>query len=312
MSSGDLLSAINNWLCWLREERRYSLNTIAAYERDIMDFYRSVCGEPCERTVSLKEVQELRSAEFRSWLADRFRQGKQSSSNARAISVARSFFRYLHHKCGMKSSVVFNISKPIVRRSLPKVLEESQIRKVMGEPEDLHWTYRRDLAVSALLYGCGLRISEAVNVKFCDLRQDELRVLGKGSKERVIPILPWVRHIIDEYIMSCPYRHVHGASGTEYVFVGLRGGRLSRTYFAYRMKVLRRRIGLPETTTPHALRHSFATHLFLEGADIRVVQELLGHASLATTQVYTHLDYNSVIENYRGFHPQTTKKNGLT
>ncbi|ACZ49002.1 site-specific tyrosine recombinase [Anaplasma centrale str. Israel] len=308
MGPENLLSAINDWLCWLRVERKCSPNTVAAYERDIMDFYKFICGEPCERVAGLKDIQELRSAELRSWLADRFKQGKQSSSNARAVAVVRSFFRYLHRKCGMNGSVVSNISRPIVRKSLPKVLEESQIRKVMGEREAPHWTHTRDLAVSALLYGCGLRISEAVNVKFCDLGQDGLRVLGKGSKERVIPVLPWVRRAIDEYVANCPHLRVHSASGTEYIFVGLRGGRLSRTYFAHRMRKLRRRVGLPETTTPHTLRHSFATHLFLEGADIRVVQELLGHASLATTQIYTHLDYNSVIENYREFHPQTTKK----
>ncbi|MCU7611813.1 tyrosine recombinase XerC [Anaplasma capra] len=310
MNSGDLLSAVNDWMRWLREERKYAAHTVVAYERDIMNFCRFICGESLERSVSLEDVQKLRLTEFRKWLADRCKQGKQASSNARAISVVRSFFRYLHRRLGIKSPAVFNIAKPIMRKSLPRVLEESQVRQIIKEPEDSHWTYKRDLAVSALLYGCGLRISEAVNVTFRDLEQDGLRVLGKGSRERIVPVLSWVRHAIDEYVGSCPHHKVCGMSSDEYVFVGLQGRRLSRTYFARRMRELRRRIGLPETTTPHALRHSFATHLFLGGADIRIVQELLGHASMSTTQIYTHLDYNSVIENYRGFHPQTAKKNG--
>ncbi|MGN7678877.1 MAG: tyrosine recombinase XerC [Anaplasma sp.] len=300
-----LPTIVRDWIQWLREERRYASNTIAAYERDIASFFHCVYGEASEQ-INPSNIGKLSVVEFRRWLADRCRQGKKSSSNARAVSVVRSLFRYLYYKYGVTGSVVFDVAKPIVRRGLPKVLEQAQARKVVAEPDSAHWTYKRDVAVSALLYGAGLRISEATNIRFRDLGKDELRVLGKGTKERVVPILPWVGHILSAYIESCPYHQSH-PSGGEHIFVGVRGKQLSRTYFARRMRALRRQIGLPETTTPHALRHSFATHLVSEGADIRVVQELLGHTNLATTQIYTHLDYNSVINHYRGFHPQTNR-----
>ena len=309
MNKSLLPSVVNEWVKYLREERGYSSHTISAYERDIMGFLQVVKEYVSkENTVVLADMEKLCTVELRKWIMLRCKEGKQPSSNARAISVVRNFFRYLASEHDIKNDSVFNISSPIIRKRLPKILESSQILKIVNEDSCIHWTSQRDAAIAAMLYGCGLRISEAVGLRFCDIEGKTLRVLGKGKKERIVPLIPWVSRLLDEYVMSCPFHNSRTEKKEGFLFLGVRGRPIGRTYYAHRIKVLRRSMGLPETTTPHALRHSFATHLFLEGADIRIVQELLGHESLSTTQIYTHLDHNSIINNYRGYHPQTMKK----
>ncbi|WP_248887124.1 tyrosine-type recombinase/integrase [Anaplasma phagocytophilum] len=310
VAATNLYDVVDAWIKCLEEEKRYSKHTAAAYLRDIRDFLQVVYGLRQEKSVVLlTEMENLPMTEFRRWITIRCNEGKQSVSNLRAISAIRNFFRYLQRNHGIKNDVVFHIVNPIVRKGLPKVLEKSHVLKMVSENSNIHWTSRRDAAIVALLYGCGLRISEAVGLRFGDLEADAVRVLGKGKKERIIPILPWVQKLLDGYVESCPFHCTGCRNKASYVFLGMRGKVLDRTYFAHRMQALRRNMGLPESTTPHALRHSFATHLFLEGADIRVIQELLGHENLSTTQIYTHLDHKSIIDNYMGFHPQTVKKN---
>ncbi|QJC27298.1 tyrosine recombinase XerD [Anaplasma platys] len=304
MEAKNTATVVRDWVCWLCEEKGYSAHTVSAYERDIKGFLASLDDDQ----VALPDLGEVGMSEFRHWIALRCREGKQPQSNARALSVVRNFYRYLYYKHGIKNNFPAVITSPISRRRLPKVLEKSQILEIIDESVSSDWSSRRDIAIVALLYGCGLRISEAVGLRFGNIEQEVLKICGKGKKERIIPLMPWVVKLLWEYVEDCPF-HVGKTRGKDViVFLGVKGQPLDRTYFAHRMKVLRRKMGLPECTTPHALRHSFATHMFLEGADIRVIQELLGHENLSTTQIYTHLDHKNVIENYRGFHPHSVKK----
>ncbi|QXK91746.1 tyrosine-type recombinase/integrase [Neoehrlichia mikurensis] len=305
----ELLTIIDDWVNWLKDEKGYSINTISAYKSDLNGFIVFLYKTSLQ-IVTVKTISNINVKNLRQWLSFRYKDNIESVSNARAISALKNFFRYLCRTHNIDNQAIFYISKPIVRKSLPKVLYESHINAVCNNKEGLYqyWDEKRDLAIIMLLYGCGLRISEAINVKFCDFKGYELRVIGKGKKERVTIVLPFVKKCINEYIASCPYFCDSYKNKARYVFVGLRGNRLQRTYFAKRMQVMRRKIGLPEITTAHTFRHSFATHLFLRGADIRVVQELLGHSSISTTQIYTNLDHNNVIDNYKDFHPQTIKK----
>ena len=309
LGQADLPAVVGDWIKYLRDERCYSEHTVAAYKRDIAGFLQVVKEyiSGGERVV-LSDMEKLCMVELRKWIMLRCREGKQPSTNARAISVVRNFFRYLSLEHNIKNDSVFNVSNPIVRKRLPKILEKSQVLQIVGEGSCIHWTSKRDAAIASLLYGGGLRISEAVGLRFCDVEGKTLRVLGKGNKERMVPLIPWVSRLLEEYIASCPFHSACSPKKGDFLFLGVRGKPIGRTYYAHRVKVLRRSIGLPETATPHALRHSFATHLFLEGADIRIVQELLGHENLSTTQIYTHLDHNSIINNYKGYHPQTMKK----
>lgn len=298
-----LEEVIREWITWLSEEKGYSENTVSAYHSDIRGFLSVL-----NNIVTVADFGSIGMPEFRRWVALRCQDGKQAKSNARALSVVRNFFRYLHFKHGIKNNFPFVITNPISRQRLPKVLEKSQILTIMKDGADSHWSSKRDTAIVALLYGCGLRISEAVGLRFGDIEQDVLRISGKGKKERVVPMMAWVAKFLWEYVEDCPFHSSNTRNKGGIVFLGVRGKPLGRTYFAHRIRVLRRNLGVPECATPHALRHSFATHMFLEGADIRVIQELLGHENLSTTQIYTHLDHKNVIENYRGFHPHAVKK----
>ncbi|MDB1135550.1 tyrosine-type recombinase/integrase, partial [Candidatus Anaplasma sp. TIGMIC] len=236
MDGSDLLPVVEDWLRWMRDEKGYSSNTIEAYERDAKGFLATICSVRAVPYISLSDISGLHISEFRKWLALRCKTGKNSTSNARAISVLRNFFRYLHLKCNVSNQAVFNIASPISRKSLPKVLVKSQALKIINEESAIHWTSMRDAAMAALLYGCGLRVSEAVELRMCDLASDELRVIGKGKKERVVPILPCVKALINGYIKVCPYR----ITEQSLVFVGMRGNPLSRTHVAHRMREKRR------------------------------------------------------------------------
>lgn len=304
MGADNPAEVLRGWVRWLREERGYSVHTVSAYERDVRGFLASLDYG----IARVSDFGNVGMSEFRSWIAVRCKEGKQSQSNARALSVVRNFYRYLYFKHGIKNDFPMVITSPISRRCLPKVLEKSQVLEIINAGASDHWSTKRDRAIVALLYGCGLRISEAVGLHFGDIQHDVLRISGKGKKERIIPLMSWAAKLLWEYVEDCPFHAGRVRSQAGIVFLGVKGQPLDRTYFAHRIKVLRRNMGLPECATPHALRHSFATHMFLEGADIRVIQELLGHENLSTTQIYTHLDHKNVIENYRGFHPHAARK----
>lgn len=297
----NCIDIIKTWLKYLKHERCYVDNTCEAYKRDIENFLE-FCSQHLAQQVTIITLSTISIHNIRSWLTKRKIKGIAMSSNARAISVVRSFYRYVKRRYSIDNQAIFNISMPKVAKNLPRVLSHQEIDKLIQNFSDspLHWIHKRDQAVIFLLYGCGVRISEALSLKVSDIQDDMLRIIGKGNKERIIPLLPYSKKIIQEYIEICP----HLINPDQYLFVGKRGGRMSRTYFAHQLQKLRRRIGLPEVMTAHSFRHSFATHLLAEDLDIRSIQELLGHSNLSTTQNYTKVEKHHLLKSYAKAHPR--------
>ncbi len=301
----DLLAAIKDWRTWLRSERRASPHTCAAYSRDLTQFLGFVAGhlggEP-----SLKVLDELGITDFRAWLAARSGTGLKRSSLARGLSVVRGFYRWLAKAGLADNAAITALRTPKVPRSLPRALDAGDAEAVLDAPHELArdpWVGKRDAAVLTLLYGCGLRVGEALSLKRRDAPapdQDTLLITGKGGKERLAPLLPVVREAIRDYLALCPFDPGPGGP----LFVGIRGGALGPRQVQMRMAEVRALLGLPEGATPHALRHSFATHLLASGGDLRTIQELLGHASLSTTQRYTDVDVAGLLSVYERAHPR--------
>ncbi|MCW8836035.1 MAG: tyrosine recombinase XerC [Rhodospirillales bacterium] len=303
--------AIGDWRDWLAHEKRCAAHTLAAYERDIAAFLRFITEHIGYRP-GLGDLDALTTADFRSYLARRNAEGAARSSIARGMSSLRSLFRFLDRTGRGSNAAIRNIRTPRLPRSVPKALDEGEAAETIAtvaelsetdwfEKRGLEWVGKRDVALLLLLYGCGLRIGEALGLNRRDAPKGEtMMITGKGGKQRVVPILSIVRDAIDAYIASCPIDP--GQTGP--LFIGARGNRLQARVVQRRMQTLRLLLGLPETATPHALRHSFATHLLAGGGDLRTIQELLGHASLSTTQRYTEVDSARLTEVYRSAHPR--------
>ena len=298
-----LSAAIAEWRNWLADEKRASPHTLAAYRRDL-DHFLIFLSEHLGGPPGLSDLAALRPADFRSYLARRAAAGGARTSTARALSTLRGFFRRLERRDLVHNAAIDGVRTPKVPRSVPKPLSPAEARETLegtgmlgGEP----WVAKRDAALLTLLYGCGLRIGEALAL---DRRQapigDSMVVTGKGNKQRMVPVLSVVREGIASYLAACPHRLE--ADGP--LFVGVRGKRLAAGVVQKRMRTLRALLGLAETATPHALRHSFATHLLANGGDLRTIQELLGHVSLSTTQRYTAVDDAKLMEVYRRSHPR--------
>jgi integrase/recombinase XerC len=302
-AADDLRGAIGLWLAWLGAERRASPHTLAAYGSDLagfLDFLMAYHGE----MPSLATVDRLTAIDFRAYAARRAMDEIGSSSRARNLSVLRGFIRFLERRGYTTLSPHSVLRGPRVPRSVPKPLSVADAAEVLAAPAELvgsAWQARRDIAVLTLLYGCGLRISEALGLRRGEAPLGEqIMIAGKGGKQRLVPVLPAVRQAIADYLALCPY--ALAADGP--LFVAPRGGPLSPRLVQRRMAELRRALGLPETATPHALRHSFATHLLSGGGDLRAIQELLGHASLSTTQRYTSVDTERLLAVYDAAHPR--------
>lgn len=302
-AAADLAREIDAWRRWLRSEKRVSSHTRAAYDIDLgafLSFLASHLGGP----VGLDDLRDLRSADFRAWLASRAMAGLEKSSTARALSVIRGFFRFLDRQDVLHNAAIGAVRGPRVPRSVPKALTTGEAEDALDGVAELAsepWIGARDTAVLTLLYGCGLRIGEALGLdrRIAPLGQT-LTVTGKGDKTRLVPVLPAVRRAVDEYLARCPYRlDLDGP-----LFVGARGKRLNPRQIQGAVQRLRGWLGLPESATPHALRHSFATHLLAGGGDLRAIQELLGHASLSTTQRYTDVDAARLMDIHRAAHPR--------
>lgn len=300
----DLLTERKNWLDGLANERRLALLTVEAYERDTRQFLHFLTnhlgGPP-----ALRDIRDLRPADLRAFLATRRRAGAGARSLARHMAGIRSFLRHLERKGLVNAAGATAIRSPRQPKSLPKPLTDAQalhLVRTETQMEEEPWLAARDAAVMALLYGCGLRISEALNLGPAEIPNGatSLRINGKGGKTRVVPLLAVVHETINAYVRLCPY---HLAPG-EPLFRGAKGGKLQPAVIQRNLQRLRSALGLPETATPHALRHSFATHLLAGGGDLRTIQELLGHASLSTTQVYTGVDSARLLEVYRSAHPR--------
>lgn len=307
-AAADVVSEMQHWLAFLRTERRLSPKTHEAYARDVRQLL-TFLGEHWGATVTLKRFATLEASDVRAFMAARRADDIGSRSLMRALAGLRSFGRFLEREGRGKVGALSAIRAPKIGKSLPKpigvtaakLLADADIRA--GEDRE-QWVLARDAAVMALLYGSGLRISEALGLKKRDVplpgKGDTLTVLGKGNKTRMVPVLQNVLTLIQEYVAMCP--HHLPAEGP--IFVGARGGPLSPRIIQLAMARLRGGLGLPDSATPHALRHSFATHLLGRGGDLRAIQELLGHASLSTTQIYTGIDTERLLEVYKTAHPR--------
>lgn len=302
-STDDALAAhLAGWLRELGAVRRLTPKTLEAYQRDLAQFLCFIAGHT-GGPVSVAVLRDLRPADLRAYLASRRNDRLTSRSLARALSAIRSFFRYLEREGIAAIEAMTAIRTPKQPRSLPKaltVLEAKDTIATTTELEERPWVAARDMAVLSLCYGAGLRIAEALSLTPADLEGTALRVTGKGGKTRLVPLLAAVRRSIDTYLGLCPF-HLAAA---EPLFRGVRGGVLSPRLIQLRVVQLRSALGLPPSATPHALRHSFATHLLGRGGDLRAIQELLGHASLSTTQIYTAVDTDRLLESYRAAHPR--------
>lgn len=304
----DVSRAFEAWMTFLASERQLAAKTCEAYSRDLVSFL-GFLGSHLGGRVCLKSLETLTPRDFRSYLAARRSDGVSSRSLARALSALRMFFRFLDRRGILKNDAILAVQTPKLSHGVPKSLSVAAALAVTGDTglasasDTPQWVLARDSAVLTLLYGSGLRISEALGLNREDApvgRNDVLRITGKGNKQRVAPVLPVARQAIETYIELCPY--VLEPEGP--LFVGVKGKRLSPRIIQLLMERLRGALGLPASATPHALRHSFATHLLGHGADLREIQELLGHASLSTTQIYTEVDAARLVRVYDEAHPR--------
>jgi integrase/recombinase XerC len=296
---------IGHWLAHLGAERHMSPKTIEAYRRDVLQFLGFLAGH-LGGAPSLKELAALAPADVRAFMAARRSAGIGSRSLMRTLAGTRAFARFLEKNGKGKVGALTAVRGPKLAKTLPRPLTATAA-KGMADPDIAAgdgrevWIHARDAAVLALLYGCGLRISEALGLKRGDFGAgDTLTVMGKGRKQRMVPLFPQVQKLIADYVALCPFDLPEQGP----LFAGAKGGPLSPRLVQLAMARLRGALGLPETATPHALRHSFATHLLAGGGDLRSIQELLGHASLSTTQIYTAVDSDRLLEAYRSAHPR--------
>jgi integrase/recombinase XerC len=301
--TGD--EARGSFLSWLALEKRASPLTVEAYGTDLTSFLnflaRHLGNEP-----DLAALTAVSQADVRGWLATLANDGLVNASRARHLSAVRSFFRYLARYHGAENAAVKLVMTPKARRPLPRALTPAAARAVatdIGELSDQAAIQARDTALFTLLYGCGLRIAEALALNVRDAPKPDadapLRVVGKGAKERIVPVLPVVREAIAAWLRLRP-----AARPEAPLFIGARGNRLDAAVAQRTLRLFRRQNGLPEHATPHALRHSFATHLLAGGGDLRSIQDLLGHASLSTTQRYAHVDEARLLEVWKKAHPR--------
>ncbi|MBX3596519.1 MAG: tyrosine recombinase XerC [Rhizobiaceae bacterium] len=301
----DLAEARQNWLTALASERRLSKKTVEAYERDTRQFLQFLTGH-CGGAPGIEDVSALRAADIRGFLAARRADGAGARTLGRGLAGVRSFLRFLERKGLANAAGATALRAPKQPKSLPKPLSVSDARKVVDYGEQLAeepWIAARNAAVLTLLYGSGMRISEALGLQGADLaalEESVLRVTGKGGKTRLVPILPVTREAVSVYRKLCPYQ----LDADRPLFRGAKGGPLNPAIIQREMQRMRSALNLPDTATPHALRHSFATHLLGRGGDLRAIQELLGHASLSTTQIYTGVDTARLLDIYDAAHPR--------
>jgi integrase/recombinase XerC len=302
-AAADAQAVFALWLDYLKNEKRFSPHTLRAYLADLhvfFDFFTRHQGKP----PAMQDLGDLKIGDFRSWLSRITADGASAATRARMLASLRSFFKWMDKNGHLHNAAIGRIRTPKQAKRLPRALPPDQARRVIEEAdvqarED--WIGLRDRALFCLLYGCGLRIDEALQLNFGNRPQNgDLRVMGKGRKERYVPVIPIVEKLLAEYIAVAPVAFEKQTP----LFIGTRGGRLHQGVAQRQMRHLRRALGLPETLTPHALRHSFATHILANGANLRAIQELLGHASVTTTQRYTDFDNAQLLAIYDKSHPR--------
>lgn len=301
--SPALRDALEGWLAHLKALDGAAQNTVAAYRNDVAGFL-AFLGQHHGGSGGIATLRDLGPSDMRAWMAHERGRGVAARSLARELSAVKSFLRWLSDREGFDATPALSARAPGFKRKLPRPLAEDAARAMIGTVDEQardDWQGARDAAVLTLLYGCGLRISEALALSGADHPLPEvLRIRGKGGKERVVPVIPAARAAVARYAALAPVPLEPGQP----LFIGARGGPLGRRHVARAMEVARLQLGLPASATPHAMRHSFATHLLSAGGDLRAIQELLGHASLSTTQAYTAVDTARLMEVYEAAHPR--------
>ncbi len=324
----DLTECLEKWQAYLRVEKNVSRHTLRAYATDLTHFLTFLCGH-IGHAPALNDLSEVGLRDFRAWMSRKAMDGAGNASRARSLSGIKNFLRWLDRQGIMHNAAIGTVRTPKQAHKLPRPLQQKQALSVLENAAFLpkeDWIGARDTALFTLLYGCGLRIDEALSLNMNDMpREGFIRVRGKGNKEREVPVIELVETTLKHYLGLCPYhsslraageaiqskkaRLPHRADGPprndgKPLFRGSRGGRLNQGVAQKAMRDLRRSLGLPENATPHALRHSFATHLLENGANLREIQELLGHASLSTTQRYTEINAAELMKIYKAAHPR--------
>jgi integrase/recombinase XerC len=305
-----VVKALTDWQDWLTHEKHYSAHTLDAYSRDVISFFKFL-GRHLGHAPGLEDLDRLSTRDFRGYLARQNAEGLERTSTARAMSTLKTFFKYLVREGRIENTVIQTVRIPKVPKSIPKALSIQDALTALDVVEELSddvWVGKRDKALLTLLYGCGLRLGEALKLS----RDEGLRALdgdaslvisGKGGKQRLVPVLPAVSIAIQNYLDVCPFQF----EGNAPLFVGVRGKRLNPAIAQKTVRELRALLKLPDSATPHALRHSFATHLLGGGGDLRTIQELLGHASLSSTQRYTEVDGEHLSMVYDATHPRAKR-----
>lgn len=328
LCESDLQKALANWQDWLRHEKNVSRHTFRAYGGDVGHFLKFL-NDHLGKPPSLADISDAGIRDFRAWMSRKAMDGTANTSRARSLSGIKNLLNWMDKQGILHNAAIKGLRTPKLAHKLPRPLYEGQAMSVVESSglQSTDWTGQRDQALFALLYGCGLRIDEALQLNISDMPRDGfIRVLGKGRKERQVPVLAIVATLLKTYLDACPYHTSlqakpphpsplpngeresakQAGEGERYkpIFLGKRGERLHQGVAQRSMRELRITLGLPETATPHALRHSFATHLLQNGANLREIQELLGHASLSTTQRYTEVNAEELMKIYRAAHPR--------
>lgn len=304
MISPAMSAALDSWLAHQRALKGAAENTITAYQTDVLGFLSFMTLHHGEAQ-GLGPISRITVSDMRAWMASERARGVAARSLARSLSAVKSFYRWLADREGFEPTAVLSTRSPKFQKKLPRPLAVDAARAMIDTVEiqaSEPWIAARDVAVVTLLYGCGLRISEALGLTAKDVPLPAtLRIIGKGGKERLVPVIPAARAAVNAYLDACP----HPMEPDAPIFRGARGGPLYPKAIQSVMAQSRMQLGLPATATPHALRHSFATHLLNAGGDLRSIQELLGHASLSTTQAYTAVDTARLMEVYDAAHPRS-------
>lgn len=303
--AADLSQVLLQWSQYLQHEKFVSRHTLRAYSGDVSQFIHFL-AEHSGKPPSLNDLSDVSLRDFRAWMSRKAMDGASAASRARSLSGVKNLLRWLDKQGIMHNAAIGTVRSPKLPHKLPRPLYEKQAVSFIEDLADETWLDKRNRALFTMLYGCGLRIDEALSLTIADRPRDGfIRVMGKGRKERQVPVLKIVEDMLARYLESCPFP----SSPDRAIFLGSRGKRLNQGVAQKAMRDIRRALDLPETATPHALRHSFATHLLQNGANLREIQELLGHASLSTTQRYTEIDAKKLIEVYKNAHPRNKSGN---
>ncbi len=300
----DLAKHLNDWQDYLRHEKQVSKHTLRAYSGDLSHFIKFLFDH-LGKEPGLNDLSDVGIRDFRAWMSKKAMDGTGNASRARSLSGIKSLLSWLDRQGIMHNAAISTVRSPKLPHKIPRPLHQKQAVNVLESADLLtkeDWIGQRDRALFTLLYGCGLRIDEALSLNIADLPRDGfLRVVGKGNKERQVPVIDIVTQALDAYLEQCIFPTLPQRP----LFIGARGKRLNQGVAQKAMRDLRVTLGLPENVTPHALRHSFATHLLQNGANLREIQELLGHASLSTTQRYTEVNAEELMRVYKAAHPRS-------